>query len=196
MILLIDNNDSFTYNIVELVRQITAQRLVVIKSSEVVVEDVKLYDTIIFSPGPGLPDDFPIMKQILGRYDNSKRILGICLGHQAICEYYGARLTNLDMVLHGVESEIRCDPQSILFDGLSSATVGRYHSWAATGIPPVLKITAADESGTVMAVEHKTKNIYGVQFHPESYITKEGKLILKKFIYGITRQKRYPNQNQ
>lgn len=186
MILLIDNNDSFTYNVAELIRQTTDQSLVIVKSDKADIEKVEMYDTIIFSPGPSLPDDFPIMKQILRRYDNSKRILGICLGHQAICEYYGARLTNLNTVLHGVESELRCDPCSVLFYGLPSITVGHYHSWVVTELPPTLKITATDQDGIVMAVEHKTKNVFGLQFHPESYITRKGKQIFKNFINGVT----------
>lgn len=187
MILLIDNNDSFTYNVVELVRQIGDIRLVVVKSSDVDIEEIEKYNSIIFSPGPGLPNDFPVMKQILSRYDHTKRILGICLGHQAICEYYGASLINLSTVMHGVESEIFCDKESVLFSGVGSTIVGRYHSWVATNIPPDLKITAVDKESMVMAVEHRTKNVFGIQFHPESYITHEGKQILKNFIYGATR---------
>lgn len=187
MILLIDNNDSFTYNVVELLRQVTTQQVVVLKSHALTVEQVESYDTIILSPGPGLPDDFPILAQILRQYDDHKRILGICLGHQTICQYYGGRLINLPQVMHGVESEIECDPNSLLFNGMNVITVGRYHSWAATDIPPTLKITATDQDGTVMAVEHRTKQVFGLQFHPESFITLRGKQILKNFIDGAAK---------
>lgn len=187
MILLIDNNDSFTYNIVELLRRVTPLKVRVIKSEELTLEQVQSYDTIIFSPGPGLPDDFPILAQILRRYDNHKRILGICLGHQAICQHYGGRLFNLPQVMHGVESEIECAPDSQLFKEMTTTTVGRYHSWAATDIPPTLKVTASDKDGTVMAVEHITKLVFGLQFHPESFITGQGEQILKNFIYGTAK---------
>lgn len=187
MILLIDNNDSFTYNIVEMVRQVTngSQILDVVKSHTLDIEDVAKYDKIIFSPGPSLPDDFPIMRQVLERYDNTKSILGICLGHQAICQYYGAKLENLDCVLHGVSSVVACVSSSLLFGSLRSVVVGRYHSWVAVDVPSCLRVTAVDQKGCVMAVEHVSKKVYGVQFHPESYITKEGKAILTNFIYGV-----------
>lgn len=187
MILLIDNNDSFTYNVVELLRRVTPQSVVIIKSDELSIEQVEEYDIIIFSPGPGLPDDYPIIGKVLDRYDSHKRILGICLGHQAICEHYGGRLVNLSKVMHGVESRIECDPGSVLFSGITTTTVGRYHSWAATDIPPLLKITALDHQGTVMAVEHRCKQVFGLQFHPESFITLQGEQILKNFIYGATK---------
>lgn len=187
MILLIDNNDSFTYNVVELLRRVTTQQITVVKSGELTIEQVQSYDTVIFSPGPGLPDDYPILSAVLDRYDSHKRILGICLGHQAICQHYGGVLINLPQLMHGGESIIECDPNSMLLKGMTTTTVGRYHSWAATDIPHTLKITAIDQVGTVMAVEHITKQVFGLQFHPESFITLNGKQILKNFIDGATK---------
>lgn len=187
MILLIDNNDSFTYNVLELLRMATTEQVTIAKSDELTLRQVHPYDLIILSPGPGLPDHFPILSQLLDRYDNEKPILGICLGHQAICQHYGGRLVNLPQVMHGVESTIECDPDSVLFRGMTSTVVGRYHSWAATDIPHTLKITATDQDGTVMAVEHTTKQVFGLQFHPESVITINGKQILKNFIDGATK---------
>lgn len=187
MILIIDNNDSFTYNIKELLQQtlLYGERIDIINNQDVNIEAVSQYDKIIFSPGPSLPNDYPVMTEVLDRYGDSKPILGICLGHQAICQYYGAKLHNLDSVLHGVESVINCQPDSRLFRGMRNISVGRYHSWVAVDIPPTeLHITATDSDGQTMAVEHVSKAIYGVQFHPESYITKEGRAILFNFIYG------------
>lgn len=187
MILLVDNNDSFTYNILQLLRAVAADRRVVVcRSQDVASEEVGAFDHIIFSPGPGSPDDFPVMHDILSKYDSAKSILGICLGHQAICQHYGAQLKNLDEVCHGQSSNIRCDCRSLLFDGVEQMTVGRYHSWVAQALPKELRITAVDQMGTVMAVEHLSKRIYGVQFHPESYMTKGGDIILRNFINGIS----------
>lgn len=187
MILLIDNNDSFTYNVRELLRRVTTQQVTVVKSGELIIEQVQGYDTVIFSPGPGLPGDFPILSAVLDRYDSHKRILGICLGHQAICQHYGGVLVNLPQSMHGVESTIECDPNSVVLKGMTSTTVGRYHSWATTDIPRTLKITGIAPDGTVMAVEHITKQVFGLQFHPESFITLHGEQILKNFIDGATK---------
>lgn len=184
MILLIDNNDSFTYNIVELISQITDKEVHVVKNGELRLDDVENYEKIIFSPGSGLPYDYPIMWGVLNRYKSTKPTLGICLGHQAICEYFGAKIERLNQVVHGVDSIITCDGNSVLFKGKTTMTVGRYHSWVAREIPEPLSITATDSDGEVMAVEHSIFPIYGVQFHPESHISKEGISILKNFING------------
>lgn len=186
MILLIDNNDSFTYNVVELLKKVTPTPIHVKKGTELRCREAAQYDHILFSPGPGLPDDFPIMREILEQYDATKPILGICLGHQAICQYYGGTLINLPEVAHGVESEIRCNPESLLFRNIHTLRVGRYHSWAAASLPDTLRITATDSSGLIMGMEHVSKRIYGIQFHPESYITQNGEQILRNFIYGIS----------
>lgn len=187
MLLIVDNNDSFTYNVVELIRKVSNIQIIVTKSATLEIEEVAHFSHIIFSPGPSLPDQFPIMKEILERYQNEKHILGICLGHQAICEFFGAELYHTGSVQHGVASQITCDPMSILFKDKTEFTVGRYHSWAAQNIPDCLKVTAFDHEGVVMAVEHTTKNIYGVQFHPESYITQNGNMIINNFLHGTTK---------
>ena len=184
MILLIDNNDSFTYNIVESLHQITDKEISVVRGGDMELDAIENYEKIIFSPGPSLPRDFPIMWRILDRYKTTKPILGICLGHQAICEYFGAAIEPLDHVFHGVDSMITCDDSSTLFRGRNSMVVGRYHSWIARNIPEVLKVTAIDNQGDVMAIEHASLPIYGVQFHPESYISEEGLTIFKNFING------------
>lgn len=185
MILLIDNNDSFTYNVAELIKAATNIPLDIRRTKEIDITEIANYSHIILSPGAGIPDDFPIMKHILSVYDNQKSILGICLGHQAICEYYGAEIFNLDNVFHGIESEIDCDNTSILFHKIDNMTVGRYHSWSVKNTPAELRITAKDKNGTIMAIEHISKKVFGVQFHPESYITKGGVQIIKNFIYGV-----------
>lgn len=184
MILLVDNNDSFTYNVVELLRQVTDKKIDVIKSGNLNIDDVESYEKIIFSPGPSLPRNFPIMWDILDRYKTTKSILGICLGHQAICEYFGAKIEPLNHVLHGVDSTINCNSNSILFRGKTSMVVGRYHSWTVRKTPDSLTITATDGDGNIMAIEHSLLPIYGVQFHPESHISQEGITIFENFING------------
>ncbi|MBP1672352.1 MAG: Anthranilate synthase, amidotransferase component [Bacteroidetes bacterium] len=186
MLLLVDNNDSFTYNIVEAIRSVSNVPIVVKNSADIQIEEVEQYQMIIFSPGPSLPDDYPIMKQILNQYCATIPILGICLGHQAICSYFGAQLVQSDSIIHGFDSLIQTNSQSLLFKGVSEMIVGRYHSWHAIQIPESLSITAQDKYGIVMAVEHKHYPVYSVQFHPESYITKQGKQIFKNFIDAAT----------
>lgn len=182
MLLIVDNNDSFTYNVVELIRKVSKIDVIVKKSDTLTLEEVSPFTHIVFSPGPSLPDQFPIMKKILEHYQDHKKILGICLGHQAICEFFGAQLYHTGTVKHGVASQISCDPSSSLFKDQTELIVGRYHSWAAKEIPTCLKVTACDNEGIVMAVEHISKNIYGVQFHPESYITQAGTSIIDNFL--------------
>lgn len=186
MILIVDNNDSFTFNIVESIRSVTEIPYSVIQSSHLTIEEVDKFQMIVFSPGPSLPDDFPIMNTILQTYYTQKPILGICLGHQAICSFFGSKLVQSQQVIHGYDSIISTDPSSVLFKGMTQITVGRYHSWSAIDIPPVLRITAKDQEGIIMGVEHQTLPIFGVQFHPESYITKQGNQIFKNFIDAAT----------
>lgn len=181
MILLIDNNDSFTYNITEMLRNITSQQVEVIRHGRVNMRQVAGYDKIIFSPGPSVPQEYPVMEEILRLYGDTIPILGICLGFQAICLHYGGSLVNTETVIHGVPSLIRCTETSVLFQGIGQTTVGRYHSWIVRDLPGALKITATTTDGIIMAVEHSSKPVYGVQFHPESYMSTDGWKILKNF---------------
>lgn len=185
-VLLIDNNDSFTYNIVNLIKSNFKEVLLDVVSYRLVkLDDLSQYDRIIYSPGPQLPQDYPILYDILRKYDDQIPILGICLGHQAVCHYYGADIRHLGRVVHGEASVIRCDSTSVLFSGMTHGVVGRYHSWAAYDIPDTLKVTAWTDDQVVMAVEHRHKHVFGVQFHPESIISNCGVDIIRHFIYDI-----------
>lgn len=184
-ILLIDNFDSFTYNILEVLRNTNLCQIEVITSDKVQINDAYKYDGIIFSPGPGLPDDFPKMNSILNNYKGKIPILGVCLGHQAICQNYGLNLLNLDKVVHGQPRKIKIISNSILFKNLPTKfVVGLYHSWIVEHFKMTdsLIVTAISEDNYVMAVEDFENSIFGVQFHPESYITEYGLEILINFV--------------
>ncbi len=184
-IIIIDNYDSFTYNIAHYVEPF-ATLCDVVKVDKINLETLKHYDKIIFSPGPGLPKDRPILFDVLKTYGASKPILGICFGHQAIAEFYGATLFNMDEVHHGLARDTLICQTSALFNKLpKSFKTGRYHSWAvkATSVPDCLEITAKDQSsGTIMALQHKNLNISGVQFHPESVLTEHGLQMIKNWV--------------
>ncbi len=187
-ILLIDNYDSFTYNLVESFRRLDGCTLEVVTHDRVELPAVADYDRIVFSPGPGLPDEYPAMFRILEEYHREKPILGICLGHQAIARYFGARLGNLPGVLHGrsVEIEIR-PPVDRLFQGIPrQTTVGLYHSWEVRDyeLPGSLRVTATGPGGIIMGLAHTAYDIRGVQFHPESFITREGGRMLGNWVKG------------
>lgn len=184
-ILLLDNNDSFTYNIVELIKKTALCEVDVMISSKTCLADIIKYRKIIFSPGPGVPNDFPLMKDILldDRFSDT-HILGICLGFQAICEFYGGVLVNKDSVTHGEKHLLSINKNSKLFMGLGKDNyIGLYHSWEiiAESISEPLKISAYGNN-SVMAIEHLYRNIYGVQFHPESYMTNCGEHIIRNFL--------------
>jgi anthranilate synthase component 2 len=185
LVLILDNYDSFTYNLVQLVEENNAVP-VVIKNDHIALEAVAAYDKILFSPGAGIPSEFPIMKQIVEKYRHSKSILGICLGHQAIAEAYGGKLFNMPEVLHGKKHRITLtDPDDYLFRDLPTAfNVGLYHSWAVNRdhFPDCLKITAISTNGTIMALAHKTDDVKGIQFHPESYMTDFGKIMMRNWL--------------
>jgi len=186
-VLILDNYDSFTYNLVHLVEKLLHVKIEVFKNDELELEEVARFDKIILSPGPGLPDEAGIMKSLIKHYGSSKCILGVCLGHQAIGEVFGGRLKNLDTVFHGVAHEIEViDPSEILFKGLEKKImVGRYHSWVVdkTNFPKELIITATDDNGNVMALRHQELNIRGVQFHPESIMTPVGEKIISNWLF-------------
>ncbi len=182
MILLIDNHDSFTFNIVDMLRGITDMRIDVISSSQLDVNCIEKYSHIILSPGGSLPEEYPTLFEVLKRYIGTLPIMGICLGHQAICKHFGSELTNYSAPLHGVNTAIVCDATSTLFSGKESMVVGRYHSWVVKSVDSRLKVVARDEKGDIMAIENNELKLYGVQFHPESYISEGGKDLLINFL--------------
>jgi anthranilate synthase component II len=187
-ILILDNYDSFTYNLVHILQQFGNIRLDVIRNDKISVGEVELYDKILLSPGPGIPSEAGNMMDIIRAYSSEKPILGVCLGHQAIAEAFGGSLINLDRVMHGVATEtIIVDPDEVLFKGIKDRFLsGRYHSWVVNGetLPDCLTVTAKDPSGTIMAISHKKLNVKGVQFHPESILTENGKQIIQNWIYA------------
>ncbi len=186
-VLILDNYDSFTYNLVHLVEKLMHAKIDVFKNDEIKLEVIDNYDKIILSPGPGLPDEAGILKATIKQYAPTKSILGVCLGHQAIGEVFGAKLKNLDKVFHGVSNEIELTGKNEkLFMGLRSKfTVGRYHSWVIDSkeLPDELAITALDESGNIMGIKHKNFDCQGVQFHPESIMTPEGEKIISNWLF-------------
>lgn len=185
-ILLLDNYDSFTYNIAHYLRELTGNEIPVIRNDQIGVDEVEAYDAIVLSPGPGLPADAGIMHDIIRKFAPSKKILGICLGMQAIGEVFGGTLLNLPSVFHGVATSATIlTPDEILFKGLpEKIEVGRYHSWVVDEktLPPCLEITAIDESGRIMALRHKQFDVRGVQFHPESVLTPFGKKMISNWL--------------
>ena len=189
-ILVFDNYDSFTYNLVHLVEKIIHQKVDVFRNDEIALEKVKEYDKIILSPGPGIPEEAGQLLPLIKEYASSKSILGVCLGHQAIGEAFGGRLVNLSTVYHGVATEItvgtpESKTRSELFNGLpDKLEVGRYHSWIVSdeNFPGELEVTARDENNFIMGLQHKTFDVQGVQFHPESVLTPQGEKIMRNWL--------------
>jgi anthranilate synthase component 2 len=191
-ILVFDNYDSFTYNLVHLVEKITHIKVDVYRNDQIALEKVKDYDKIILSPGPGIPDEAGLLLPLIKEYASSKSILGVCLGHQAIGQAFGGTLTNLSTVFHGVATQVKVRSEKLkvkssLFDGLpDEIEVGRYHSWVVSkdNFPEELEITVEDENGYIMALQHKTFDVQGVQFHPESVLTPMGEEIMRNWLKG------------
>lgn len=189
-ILVFDNYDSFTYNLVHLVEKITHGKVEVFRNDKLPLEKVKEYDKIILSPGPGIPEEAGLLLPLIREYASSKSILGVCLGHQAIGEAFGGKLLNLSTVYHGVATPITLrreglDKPSPLFEGLDEVIeVGRYHSWivADDQFPAELEVTARDEHEYIMALQHRSYDVQGVQFHPESVLTPVGETILRNWL--------------
>ena len=186
MILLIDNYDSFSYNLYQLVGKINPD-IKVIRNDEYTCQEIEAMnpDKIIISPGPGRPSDAGICEEAISYFAGKVPILGVCLGHQAICETYGATITYAKKLMHGKMSVAKLDQECPIFKGIGETTeVARYHSLAAVKetIPDTLRVTAETEDGEIMAVKHTDYDIYGVQFHPESILTPEGRMILKNFL--------------
>lgn len=184
-IAVIDNYDSFTYNLVHYLEDLNAQ-VTVFRNDEFELEELHPFDKILLSPGPGIPDEAGLLKAVISKYAESKSILGVCLGQQAIGEVFGGSLINLEKVYHGVATKItQSVTDEMLFNGLPNYfEVGRYHSWvvANANFPSVLEITSTDENGEIMSLRHKTLDVKGVQFHPESVLTPFGKQILENWV--------------
>jgi len=184
-ILVIDNYDSFTYNLVHYLEALDC-RVTVVRNNEIGIDDPEHYDKILLSPGPGIPDEAGLLKDIIRKYARTKSILGICLGQQAIGEVFGANLINLEEVYHGVAATIDITVEDEpIFNGLpKQIEVGRYHSWSVdpATLPPVLEVTSVDKNGQVMSLRHRIYDVKGVQFHPESILTPHGKQILANWL--------------
>ena len=183
-LVIIDNYDSFTYNLSHLVKELGAD-VTVVRNDQFELSSLDAFSKIILSPGPGIPSEAGLLLDVIRSYAGRKPILGVCLGHQAIGEAFGARLENLSDVFHGVATPCRIVASDPIFNGLpSDITVGRYHSWvvAREALPACLKVTAESPEGLVMALRHREYDVHGIQFHPESVLTPEGKTIIKNFI--------------
>jgi len=185
-VLIIDNYDSFTYNLVHVVEEILGHEIEVRKNDQLTIDEVEGYEYIILSPGPGLPEDAGLLKEIIRTYRGKKKIFGVCLGLQAIGEVYGCELANLDKVFHGIKSEISItDDSSPIYNSLpEKIEAGRYHSWVINEdtLTSELAVTARAASGQIMSVEDRANHVYAVQYHPESIMTPEGKTILTNFL--------------
>lgn len=185
-ILVFDNYDSFTYNLVHLVEKIINGKVTVVRNDEIPLEKVKDYDKIILSPGPGIPEEAGLLLPLIREYAPSKSIFGVCLGQQAIGEAFGAKLINLKDVYHGVATNVNIiDRSGRLFTGLpDQLEVGRYHSWVVdeATLSPDLTVTARDDNKYIMALQHNKYDVSGVQFHPESVLTPQGEQILRNWL--------------
>lgn len=184
-ILVFDNYDSFTYNLVQMIEQITQSKVDVFRNNEIALEDIAKYDKIILSPGPGIPEEAGILLEVIKTYAPTKSIFGVCLGQQAIAEAFGGSLINLSEIYHGVATEAKQIAEHKIFQHLpKTLEVGRYHSWAVNpeGFPDELEITSVDEKGMIMSLKHKQYDLHAVQYHPESILTPQGKQILANFL--------------
>ena len=184
-IVVIDNYDSFVYNLVHYLEELDCQ-VTVLRNDQFHIDDLASFDKILLSPGPGIPDEAGLLKEVIKTYAHSKAILGVCLGQQAIGEVFGGSITNLDEVFHGVATTINIvEDDTLLFKGLNpQIEVGRYHSWVVSrdDFPDSLEVTALDENGQIMALRHREYDVRGVQFHPESVLTPQGKAIINNWI--------------
>ncbi|WP_018676572.1 anthranilate synthase component II [Riemerella columbina] len=185
-ILVFDNYDSFTYNLVQMIEQIVGEPVDVFRNDKISLAAIDQYDKIILSPGPGIPEEAGLLLEVIKTYAPKKSILGVCLGQQAIAEAFGGSLINLTEIYHGVATTAKIiQPNALLFKNLpDEIEVGRYHSWAVNpeDFPEELEITAIDEDGMIMAVQHRDYDAHAVQFHPESILTPQGRAILQNFL--------------
>jgi len=184
-LLVFDNYDSFTYNLVHIVKKLGFTDVEVHRNDRISLEEINRFDKIILSPGPCVPSESGILLELIKTYASSKSIFGVCLGVQAIAEAFGGSLLNLPQVYHGIASEVSIFDDEVLFRNLPEKIIaGRYHSWVVNDstLPPCLQVTAKDEQGTIMALKHRTLDVRGVQFHPESVLTPSGEQILKNWL--------------
>jgi len=185
-ILVIDNYDSFTYNLVHYIQQLSDSQVDVFRNDQIELDEVGRYHKILLSPGPGIPVEAGICLDLIKRYAPEKSILGVCLGHQAIGEAFGGSLINLDKVYHGVATTIDIiTPDDTLYQGIAGKIeVGRYHSWVVSreDLPDCLKINSLDEQGMIMGISHKEYDVKGVQYHPESVLTRDGLKIIENWL--------------
>lgn len=184
-ILIFDNYDSFTHNLVHLVKSFGYTDIEVHRNDQITLEDIARFDKIILSPGPGIPSEAGLLLPLIKGYAGKKPILGVCLGHQAIGEAFGAKLTNLEDVYHGVATKINVTKEDYIFNNIGTEIeVGRYHSWIVSSdqLPECLEVTAEDHNKQIMALRHKEYDVHGVQFHPESVLTPQGMAIVENFL--------------
>jgi anthranilate synthase component 2 len=187
-VIIIDNYDSFTYNVRHLAEDLVEEQVAVVKNDQIAMEYIAHFDYIIISPGPGLPEEAGKTTEVIRKFGLSRKILGICLGLQAIGEVYGGHLKNLETVYHGIQSKItQAEKAGILFQGVPETfEAGRYHSWVLDRqtLPESIMVTATDETGEIMAIQHTEHTVYGVQFHPESIMTPTGRMMMGNF-FGV-----------
>lgn len=185
-IVVIDNYDSFTYNLVHAIKKITGLPVDVFRNDEITLEELEKYDKIVLSPGPGIPEEAGLLLDIIKQFAPKKSMLGVCLGHQAIGEAFGGKLHNMNRVLHGIATPVELtENSSVLFNGLpKSFDVGRYHSWIVENenLPECFSVTSYDDNGMIMSIKHKEFDVEGVQFHPESVLTPLGEKILENWL--------------
>ncbi|MEM9686598.1 MAG: aminodeoxychorismate/anthranilate synthase component II [Bacteroidota bacterium] len=182
-VLIIDNYDSFTYNLVHYLEDLNSE-VTVMRNDQLTLQDADPFQHIVLSPGPGLPNDAGMLKALIQHCASTKNILGVCLGHQAIAEVFGGQLINLDTVYHGVATNINITEDDVLFKGLPKTfEAGHYHSWVVDpNLPEALRATSVDENGHLMSLRHKTYNVWGLQYHPESILTPHGKQLLENWL--------------
>lgn len=184
---IIDNYDSFTYNLAHLVKELGTE-VDVLRNDKFELEELEKYDKIILSPGPGIPEEAGLLLEVIRTYAGRKPILGVCLGEQAIGQAFGGKLTNLSEVFHGIQTNVKIKNKDYIFSGLpTKIPVGRYHSWVVDteGFPEELVITAISSEGQIMALKHREYDVHGIQFHPESVLTPDGKQIVGNWLKGV-----------
>lgn len=185
-VLVLDNYDSFTYNLVQMIEQIIGEKPDVYRNDEISLDEVSRYDKIVLSPGPGIPEEAGILLELIKKYSKEKSIFGVCLGQQAIAEAFGGKLINLKEIFHGVATNAKTlkTDTKILKNLPENMEVGRYHSWAVDPdyFPAELEITSVDSEGMIMSLQHKTYDVHAVQYHPESILTPLGRKILENFL--------------